>query len=101
MYPYLDPRRSLEERVDDLISRLTLTEKVNHLVHDNAAVPRLGIAAYNWWSEGCHGVGRNGRATVFPQVIGLAATWNRDLIFRVASAVSEEARAKFHAAERA
>jgi Beta-glucosidase-related glycosidases len=98
---FQDPDRSVDERVSDLISRLTLTEKINQLVHENNAVERLNIPAYNWWSEACHGVGRNGRATVFPQVIALAATWNRDLIRKVATAISEEARAKYHAATRA
>jgi beta-glucosidase len=82
----------------DLIARLTLPEKINQLLHENNAIERLGIPAYNWWNEGCHGVGRSGRATVFPQVIGLAATWNRTLVQRVASAISSEARAKHHAA---
>lgn len=98
---YLDSRRPLGERVADLISRLSLAEKINQLVHENNAVPHLGLPAYNWWSEGCHGVGRNGRATVFPQVIGLAATWNRDLVHAVATVISDEARAKHHAAARA
>jgi len=99
--PFLDPDRPLAERVADLTARLTLPEKINQLVHENRAVERLGLPAYNWWSEGCHGVGRNGRATVFPQVIALAATWNRDLVHAVAGVVSEEARAKHHAAARA
>ncbi len=101
MHIFQDTDRSLEERISDLISRLTLTEKINQLVHENNAVERLGIPAYNWWSEACHGVGRNGRATVFPQVIGLAATWNRALVETVATAISDEARAKHHAALRA
>lgn len=98
---YTDPSAPLEARVTDLIARLSLPEKINQLVHENNAVERLGLPAYNWWSEACHGVGRNGRATVFPQVIGLAATWNRDLVHRVAVATSDEARAKHHAAARA
>jgi beta-glucosidase len=98
---YLDSSLTLEERVTDLIARLTLAEKIGQLVNDNAAIERLGIPAYNWWSEACHGVGRNGRATVFPQVIGLGATWNRELVHRVATATSDEARAKHHAAARA
>ncbi len=99
--PYLDPTLSLEARVADLLGRLTLSEKVNWLGHENNAIDRLGLPAYNWWSEGCHGVGRNGRATVFPQVIAQAATWNRGLVKRIATAVSDEARAKHHAAARA
>jgi beta-glucosidase len=96
--PFLNPDLPLDQRIDDLASQLTLTEKINQLVHENNAVPRLGIPAYNWWNEACHGVGRNGRATVFPQVIGLAATWDRDLLQRIASVISDEARAKHHAA---
>ncbi len=96
--PFLDPDLPLNQRVADLISRLTLPEKINQLLHENNGVEHLGVPAYNWWSEACHGVGRNGRATVFPQVIGLGATWNRALVQRVASSISDEARAKHHAA---
>ena len=95
---FLDPEQSLALRVDDLVARLTLPEKINQLLHENNAVPRLGLPAYNWWNEACHGVGRAGRATVFPQVIGLAATWNRTLVERVACVIADEARAKHHAA---
>jgi beta-glucosidase len=96
--PYLDPELPLSKRVDDLVSRLTLSEKINQLLHENNAIERLGIPAYNWWNEACHGIGRNGRATVFPQVIGLGATWDRALVKRVASVIADEARAKHHAA---
>ncbi len=96
--PFLNDDLPFADRIDDLVSRLTLPEKINQLVHENNAVERLGVPAYNWWNEACHGVGRSGRATVFPQVIGLGATWNRALIERVASAISDEARAKHHAA---
>ena len=82
--PFLDPDLPLARRVDDLVARLTLPEKINQLLHENNAVERLGVPAYNWWNEACHGVGRNGRATIFPQVIGLAATWDRGLVKRVA-----------------
>lgn len=99
--PYLDPAAPLSARIADLTGRLTLEEKINFLGHENGPIERLSIPAYNWWSEACHGVGRNGRATVFPQVIAQGATWNRELIHRVATAVSDEARAKHHAAERA
>jgi len=95
---YLDGSQPLALRVDDLIARLTLPEKVNQLLHENNPVERLGVPGYNWWNEGCHGVGRNGRATVFPQVIGLGATWNRELVGQIASVISDEARAKHHAA---
>src|SRR6185503_10083555 len=83
--PFTNPALPLAARVDDLVARLTLPEKINQLLHENNAIDRIGLPAYNWWNEACHGVGRNGRATVFPQVIGLAATWNRALIQRVAS----------------
>ncbi len=95
---FTDSAQPIAARVDDLVSRLTLPEKVGQLMHDSPAVERLGVPTYNWWNEACHGVGRNGRATVFPQVIGLGATWNRDLVQRVASVIADEARAKHHAA---
>jgi beta-glucosidase len=97
-FPFLDPDLPLGARIDDLVGRLTLLEKISQLLHESSAVARLGVPAYNWWSEACHGVGRNGRATVFPQVIGLGATWNRALVERVASTIADEARAKHHAA---
>src|SRR6202161_2925237 len=91
---YQNPSAPMEKRVDDLLSRMTLPEKISQLMNDSAAIPRLNIPAYNWWNECLHGVARAGRATVFPETIGLAATWDRDLIFRVATAISDEARAK-------
>ncbi len=91
---------SLEERVDELISRMTLEEKVSQMIFDAAAIERLGIPRYNWWNECLHGVARAGLATVFPQSIGLAATWDPDLLLRVATAISDEARAKHHQAVR-
>jgi beta-glucosidase len=97
---YLDLARPFVERVKDLIARLTLQEKVGLMSHPAKGVPRLGIPAYNYWSEALHGVARNGRATVFPQAIGMAATWDRELIQRVASAIGDEARAKYHEALR-
>ena len=96
-FPFFDSGLPLARRVDDLVARLTLTEKINQLLHENNPIERLGVPAYNWWNEACHGVGRNGRATVFPQVIALGATWNRALVQRVAT-ISDEARAKHHAA---
>ena len=92
-----DPTRPLANRIEDLLARLTLAEKIGQLMHDSPAIERLGVPAYNWWNEACHGIGRNGRATVFPQVIGLGATWNRALLHEVATAISDEARAKHHA----
>jgi beta-glucosidase len=93
---YLNPDAPLEDRVNDLVSRLTLDEKVSQMLYDAAAVERLGIPEYNWWNEALHGVARAGRATVFPQAIGLAATWDTELMLRVATAISDEARAKYH-----
>jgi beta-glucosidase len=98
---YLDPEQPIEARARDLVSRLTLEEKVSQMVHDAAAVPRLGVPAYDWWNECLHGVARAGRATVFPQAIGLGATFDVDLFHRVATAISDEARAKHHASARA
>jgi beta-glucosidase len=94
--PYEDPSLPVEKRVADLISRMTLEEKVSQMMNAAAPVERLGIPAYDWWNEGLHGVARAGYATVFPQAIGLAATWNEDLIRRVADVTSTEARAKHH-----
>ncbi len=97
---YLNPDLPLETRVNDLISRMTLEEKVSQMVHPAASVERLGVPEYNWWNECLHGVGRAGLATVFPQAIGLAATWDTDLMYAVATAISDEARAKHHEAVR-
>jgi len=93
---YLDSTRPIDERVRDLISRMTLAEKISQMNHPAAAIPRLGIPGYNYWNEALHGVARNGRATVFPQAIGMAATWDRDLVLRIASAIGDEGRAKYH-----
>ena len=97
---YQDPSLPVETRVDDLIARMTLEEKASQMIHAAPAIPRLGVPEYNWWNECLHGVGRAGIATVFPQAIGLAATWNTDLMHRVAVAISDEARAKHHEALR-
>jgi len=95
-----DPEAPIDDRVDDLIQRMTVPEKCSQLRFDAPAIERLGIPEYNWWNEALHGVARNGRATVFPQPIGLAATWNPEQVEAVAEAVSDEARAKHHAAVR-
>src|SRR5450755_362630 len=93
---YKDPNQPLEKRVDDLLSRMTLEEKASQLLSASAAIDRLGIPAYDWWNECLHGVARAGHATVFPETIGMAATWDTALLFRAASAISDEARAKHH-----
>ena len=97
---YRDPSQPLAARVEDLLSRLTLSEKISQMCNSCAAIPRLDIPAYDYWSEALHGVARNGRATVFPQAIGMAATWDTGLVYRVATAISDEGRAKHHAALR-
>lgn len=94
-FPWYNPDIAFEERVSMLIKEMTIEEKISQLTHDAAAIERLGIPEYNWWSEALHGVARNGRATVFPQPIGMAATFDTDLIYEVFTAVSDEARAKF------
>jgi beta-glucosidase len=86
----------VDQRVNDLVSRMTLEEKVSQLGHTAAAIPRLGVPAYNWWNEGLHGVARAGTATVFPQAIGLAATFDAPLMHQVADTISTEFRAKFY-----
>ncbi len=91
-----DNRYSPEERANDLLQKLTLEEKVQIMVDRNMAIERLGIQEYNWWNEALHGVARAGRATVFPQPIGMAATFDRNMVKNVFSAVSDEARAKHH-----
>ncbi len=95
---FMDPKLPIDERVFDMIGRMTLAEKVSQMSYDSPAVERLGIPAYNWWNECLHGVARAGRATVFPQAIGMAATFDEDLIFQVSNAISDEARAMYHAA---
>lgn len=96
IYPFLDTRLSIDQRVNDLVARMTLDEKIGQMMNDAPAVERLGIPRYNWWSEGLHGVARAGLATVFPQAIGLGATWDDALIYRVSTSIADEARAKHH-----
>ncbi len=96
---FRDTRLPEGRRVDDLLKQLTLSEKINLLGYNNGAVERLGIPAYNWWNEALHGVARAGRATVFPQAIGLAATFHPALLKEEAGAISTEARAKYNLAE--
>jgi beta-glucosidase len=94
--PYKDPSLPIERRVDDLIKRMTLEEKVSQMMNAAPAIKRLDIPEYDWWNEGLHGVARAGYATVFPQAIGLAAMWDTNLMFSVADVISTEARAKYN-----
>lgn len=93
---YLDENLSFEERAEDLVSRMTLEEKVFQTLYTAPAIERLGVKAYNWWNEALHGVARAGVATVFPQAIGLAATFDEELLEEVADSISTEGRAKFN-----
>jgi beta-glucosidase len=94
---YLNTSLPIDARVKDLVSRLTLKEKVDQMMNSTPAIPRLNIPAYNWWNEALHGVARSGPATVFPQAIGLAATFDNALALKESSAISDEARAMFNA----
>ncbi|MBN1888922.1 MAG: glycoside hydrolase family 3 C-terminal domain-containing protein [Thermoflexales bacterium] len=96
----MDKDTSIKARVSSLVSQMSLAEKISQLVFDAPPIERLGIPAYNWWNECLHGLGRAGVATVFPQAIGMAASWNPDLVHRMATAISDEARAKHHEALR-
>jgi beta-glucosidase len=95
-FPFHNQKLPIDTRVDLLVKELTLAEKVSLLGFQSVAVPRLGIPAYNWWNEGLHGVARAGEATVFPQAIALAATFNDKLVKDVATVISTEARAKYN-----
>ena len=88
------PAPDTERRVDSLVGQMTLEEKVSQMQNHAVAIPRLNVPEYDWWSEGLHGIARSGYATVFPQAIGLAATWDRPLMHEVATTISTEARAK-------
>ena len=95
-YPFLDTGLSFDKRVDDLVTRMTVEEKAAQLLYTAPAIPRLGVPEYNWWNEALHGVARAGHATVFPQSITIANSWDEDLMLDVANAISDEARAKHH-----
>src|SRR6202167_5966044 len=94
--PYLNPDLDSAKRAADLVSRMTLDEKVLQMQNAAPAIPRLNIPAYDWWNEALHGVARAGEATVFPQAIGLAATWDTDLEQRIGDIIATEARAKYN-----
>ncbi len=95
-YAFRDANASVSERVTDLLHQLTLQEKISLLGYQSKSVPRLGIPAYNWWNEALHGVARAGNATVFTQAIGMAASFNTELLYECANVISTEARAKYN-----
>lgn len=95
-FDFLDYNLPVEERVDILVSQMTAQEKIDQMVYTSGAIPRLGVPEYNWWNESLHGVARAGYATVFPQSITIAGSWDKDLMYRVATAISDEGRAKHH-----
>ena len=94
--PYRDPDQTAEARAADLVARMTVDEKISQLMNAAPAIPRLDVPAYEWWNECLHGVARSGAATVFPQAIGMAASFDPALMHDVATAISDEARAKHH-----
>ncbi|MBD0726002.1 glucan 1,4-alpha-glucosidase [Flavobacterium sp. L1I52] len=94
--PFKNTNLTTEQRVNDLVSRMTLDEKISQLMDSSPAIERLDVPEYNWWNESLHGVARAGYATVFPQSISIASSWDRKLVFDVANAISDEARAKHH-----
>lgn len=95
---YLNKELSFEARAKDLVTRMTLEEKVTQMLYSAPAIPRLGVRAYNWWNEALHGVARAGTATMFPQAIGMAATFDEELLYKAADTISTEGRAKYHEA---
>jgi len=97
--PWTDEGLSNEDRVQALLDVMTIEEKMSQLLATAPGIERLGILPYDWWNEALHGVARSGRATVFPQTIGLAATFDDELLYRIATAISDEARAKFNIAQ--
>ncbi|MFY0685796.1 MAG: glycoside hydrolase family 3 C-terminal domain-containing protein [Cyclobacteriaceae bacterium] len=99
-FPWYDENRSFDERASLLVDAMTLEEKISQMVMNSAAIDRLGVPEYDWWNEALHGVARTGRATVFPQAIGMAATFDPELMNQVATAISDEARAKFNESQR-
>ncbi len=99
-FSYQDPNKPIDERVADLVSRMTLQEKAYQMMNSAPGIERLGLLPFEWWNEALHGVARTGRATVFPQNIGLAATFDPDLVKRIGEAISDEAWAKFNIAQR-
>ena len=100
MNDFMNPELSPHKRAEALADELTTQQQAEQLTYDAPPIPAAGLPAYNWWNEGLHGVARAGTATVFPQAIGLAAVFDRDVIRRVGHAIATEARAKYNAAQR-
>ena len=90
-------REEARKKAEQLVNQMTLEEKASQLRYDAPAIPRLGIPAYNWWNEGLHGVARAGQATMFPQAIGMGATFDTELVGQMADTVAVEGRAKYNA----
>lgn len=99
-YPFWNPDLPTDQRIEDLLNRLTPEEKIGQMMNQTPAIERLGIPPYDWWNEALHGVARAGRATVFPQAIGLAATFDDEALYKTFTMVSDEARAKYHQFQR-
>ncbi|MBU3112521.1 glycoside hydrolase family 3 C-terminal domain-containing protein [Clostridium lacusfryxellense] len=97
---YKNEELSFEERAKDLVSKMTILEKVSQMTYNSAQIKRLDIPSYNWWNEALHGVARAGVATIFPQAIGMAATFDENLLYKVAEVISTEGRAKYHESQR-
>ena len=97
-YPFQNSDLPIEERVNDLVGRMTLEEKIGQMMNAAPAIERLNVPAYDWWNECLHGVARAGKATVFPQAIGMAATFDTDAMYKTAVIISDEGRAKYHKA---
>src|SRR5256885_4071138 len=97
---FRDPSQPIDKRAADIVRRLTLEEKAAQMQDSAPAIPRLGIPAYTYWNEALHGVARAGEATGFPQAIGMAASWNKDLLRAEGKVIAVEARAKYNQAQR-
>ena len=95
-YPFQNPKTPVEQRIENLLGLLTVDEKIGMMMDNSKAVPRLEIPAYGWWNEALHGVARAGTATVFPQAIGMAATWDAPEHLKTFEMISDEARAKYN-----
>ena len=94
---YMDYTKPIEIRVSNLVSQMTVEEKVSQMMYNSPAIARLGVPEYNWWNECLHGVARSGNASVFPEPIGLAATFDDQLVSKIGTAISDEARAMYSA----